>query len=106
MSVKTVPFSWERLMNAFEKVRQRLERAVAALEASGVAYGVAGGNAVAIHVARADESMVRNTRDVDILIRRSDFEVVRWALEAQAFIYRHVDGVDSFLDPAGTKAGE
>lgn len=93
-------------MNAFEKVRHRLERACAALEQAGVQYAVAGGNAVAVHVARADETMVRNTRDVDVLIRRTDFDAVRRALEAQGFVYRHVAGIDVFLDGAGTKAGE
>ncbi len=93
-------------MNAFEKVRDRLERATAALKSAGVPYAVAGGNAVAIHVARADETMVRNTRDVDILVRRADSDAVRKALEAHGFIYRHVDGLDIFLDGAGTKAGE
>ncbi len=93
-------------MNAAEKVRQRLERAAAALTAAGVPYAVAGGNAVAVHVARVDETMVRNTRDVDILIRRADFDAVQTALEARGFIYRHVAGIDVFLDGAGTKAGE
>ena len=51
-------------MNAMERVRQRLERATAALQSAGVRYAVAGGNAVAVHVARVDESLVRNTRDV------------------------------------------
>ena len=32
-----------------------------------------GGNAVAEWVGRIDEDAVRNTRDVDILIRRPDF---------------------------------
>jgi hypothetical protein len=106
MAVPTVPFSWDRIMNAAEKVRVRLERAAAALKAAGVPYAIAGGNAVAVHVARVDETMVRNTRDVDILIRRADFDAVRVALEAQGFIYRHVAGLDIFLDGAGTKAGE
>jgi hypothetical protein len=85
--VTTVPFSWERLMNAMERVRQRLERAAAALQSAGVSYAVAGGNAVAFHVSRVDESLVRNTRDVNILIRRSDFDAVRTALEAQGFCF-------------------
>lgn len=93
-------------MNAFEKVRDRLERATAALKSAGVPYAVAGGNAVAIHVAKVDETMVRNTRDVDILVRRTDFDSVKLALEANGFIYRHVAGLDVFLDGAGTKAGE
>ena len=93
-------------MNAYEKVRDRMERATAALREAGVPYAIAGGNAVAVHVARVDESLVRNTRDVDVVIRRSDLEAVRTALEARGFIYRHVAGLDIFLDGAGTKAGE
>jgi hypothetical protein len=45
--------SWERMIRAVEKVRERLRRAVAALEAAGVPYAVAGGNAVAAWVSRA-----------------------------------------------------
>jgi hypothetical protein len=39
-----------------EKVRERLRRAAAALEAAGVPYAVAGGNAVAAWVSRVDEA--------------------------------------------------
>lgn len=38
---------WERVARAIEEVRERLLRCTAALEAAGVAYAVAGGNAVA-----------------------------------------------------------
>ena len=64
--------TWERMIRAVEKVRERLRRAVAALEAAGVPYAVAGGNAVAAWVSRVDEAAVRNTQDVDILLRRAD----------------------------------
>ena len=62
--------SWERMIRAVEKVRDRLRRAVAALKKAGVPYAVAGGNAVAAWVSRVDEAAVRNTQDVDILLRR------------------------------------
>ena len=45
-------FSLERTLRAVEKVRERLLRATAALEKGGVAYAVAGGNAVAAWVSR------------------------------------------------------
>lgn len=64
--------SWERMIRAVEKVRERLTRAVRALEAAGVPYAVVGGNAVAAWVARVDEAAVRNTQDVDLLLRRTD----------------------------------
>jgi len=86
-----------------EKVRQRLLRATAALEAARVPYAVAGGNAVALWVSRVDEAAVRNTQDVDILIRRSDLAAARAALEKVGFIYWHMAGMDVFLDGPGAK---
>jgi len=98
MSSVLGPFSLDRMVRAVEKVRQRLLRATAALQRSGVPYAVAGGNAVAAWVTRVDESAVRNTRDVDILIRRSDFNAAKAALETAGFVYSFIFGVDLFLD--------
>ncbi len=100
------PISWERMINAVEKVRARLDRAVAALEAAGIPYAVIGGNAVAAWVSRVDESAVRNTRDVDILLQRNDLEAAKVALAAAGFVYRHVKSIDMFLDGPGSKAGD
>ncbi len=97
------PFSLERIEAAVEKVHQRLLRATAALEAAGLTYAVAGGHAVALHVSRVDDAAVRNTRDVDILIRREDFPAVRAALEAVGFVFRHVKSIDAFLDGPDAK---
>src|ERR1700681_2548131 len=94
----------QRMVRAVEKVKERLQRAAAALEKAGLAYAVAGGNAVAAWVTRVDEAAVRNTRDVDILIRRGDLEAVRAALEGAGFVYRRVAGVDLFLDGPEAKA--
>ena len=90
--------SLERMVRAVEKVRLRLLRAATALEQAKVPYAVVGGNAVAAWVARVDESAVRNTQDVDILLRRGDLETAKNALAAAGFVYRHVKGVDMFLD--------
>jgi hypothetical protein len=98
------PFSLDRVERAVEKVRQRLLRSTAALEAAGVPYAVAGGNAVALWVARVEEAAVRNTQDVDILIRRADLAAARTALESAGFVYRHVAGMDVFLDSPTAKA--
>ncbi|MBI4872442.1 MAG: hypothetical protein HY814_12850 [Candidatus Riflebacteria bacterium] len=92
----------DRMIRAVLKVRDRLLRATAALEEAGVAYAVIGGNAVAAWVATRDESVVRNTVDVDLLLRRSDFEAAAEALAKAGFVKRHVAGLDLFLDgPAG-----
>src|SRR5258708_2954646 len=89
---------WERALMAAERVKERLRRATRALDAAGVPYAVVGGNAVAEWVARIDDEAVRNTRDVDLLIRRADFAAVRSALEATGFVYHHLVDVDVFID--------
>jgi hypothetical protein len=91
-------FSWERMIRAVEKVRERLLRATAALEKAGLPYAVGGGNAVAAWVARVDESAVRNTPDVDVLLGRSDFEAAKAALTSAGFVHERAGGVDHFLD--------
>lgn len=96
--------SWERMIRAVEKVRERLLRATAALQKAGIPYAVAGGNAVAAWVSRVDEAAVRNTQDVDILIRRSDLDRAKAALAEAGFVWRHVAKVDLFLDGPGAKA--
>ncbi len=95
--------SWERMIGAVERVRVRLMRAATALESARVPYAAIGGNAVAAWVSRVDETAVRNTQDVDILLRRLDFEAARAALESAGFVFRHAAGVDMFLD--GPQAG-
>ena len=57
----------DRMVRAVERVRERMHRAADVLEQAGIPYAVIGGNAVAAHVGRVDESAVRNTQDVDIL---------------------------------------
>jgi hypothetical protein len=94
----------DRMVRAVEKVRERLRRAATALEAAGIAYAVVGGNAVAAWVATVDEAAVRNTQDVDLLIRRADIEAVKSTLAKAGFIFRHVKGIDMFLDGPEAKA--
>jgi hypothetical protein len=97
---------WERALMAAEKVKERLARATRALDAAGVPYAVAGGNAVAEWVGRIDEDAVRTTRDVDLLVRRSDLSAACAALEAVGFVYHRVLNVDTFVDgPQGKPSG-
>jgi hypothetical protein len=98
------PLAWERMVSAVEKVRQRMRRAVTALEQAKVPYALAGGNAIAAWVSEVDEAAVRNTQDVDILLRRSDLERARLALEGAGFLYKHSSGLDMFLDGPQAKA--
>src|SRR6202158_2716815 len=100
------PSGWERALMAAEKVKERLRRATRALDDAGVPYAVAGGNAVAEWVGRVDEDAVRTTRDVDLLIRRSDLPAARAALEAAGFVYHQLLDVDMFIDgPQGRPSG-
>ena len=96
--------SWERMIRAVEKVRERLLRAAAALEAAGICYAVAGGNAVAAWVSRVDEAAVRNTQDVDILLRRQDLPAAIAAMTKAGFVHRHAKSIDMFLDGPSAKA--
>lgn len=105
-NIKLGDFSLERIDRAVEKVRDRLLRATALLEQSGIPYAVIGGHAVAAWITRVDESLVRFTRDVDLLIRRADFERAKSAFEAGGFMYRHSAGIEMFLDGASSKAGD
>ena len=98
------PAVLDRMVLAVERVRDRLRRATAALEAAGVRYAIIGGNCVAAWVARVDPAAVRNTQDVDILLRREDLPAAKVAMEAAGFIYRHAASIDMFLDGKGAKA--
>ena len=103
------PVSWQRMEQGIENVRRRLERAARALAQAGVGYAVVGGNAVAAWVSRVDTAAVRNTRDVDILLRRADSDRARAALEAAGFVHRRVTSLgragalDVFLDGPDAK---
>src|ERR1700681_928270 len=91
MPVNVRPVSWQRMKDAVENVRRRLLRAAAAW------------------VSRVDETAVRNTRDVDLLLRREDLPAATAALAAAGFVHRHVaslgkaEGMEVFLDGAERK---
>ncbi|MBA4066990.1 MAG: hypothetical protein C0501_25430 [Isosphaera sp.] len=96
----------ERMSRAVEKVQERLRRAARALEAGNVPYAVIGGNAVAAWVSKVDAGLVRNTRDVDVLIRRSDLEAAKAAMDAAGFEHALVAGVDLFFERPDGKPSE
>jgi len=95
---------WERIERAVEKVKNRLRRVTRALNAADIPYAVIGGNAVQHWVSQVDESVVRNTRDVDIILNESDLDCAIPALEAEGFIYRRSAGVTMFLDGPEAKS--
>ncbi len=65
---------WQRIERAVEKVKDRLRCVTRALNAANIPYAVIGGNAVQHWVAQVGESVVRNTRDVDIILNESDLD--------------------------------
>jgi hypothetical protein len=105
----TVTMAWEildRMERAVAKVRERLLRATAALNKAGVLYAVVGGHAVGSWVATVDEGAVRNTRDINLLIRREDLPALTAALEAAGFVRAEVLDVTMFLDGPAAKPSE
>jgi hypothetical protein len=67
--------AWEildRMERAAAKVRERLLRVSGVLNQAGIPYAVVGGHAVASWVTTVDAGAIRNTRDVDLLVRRED----------------------------------
>jgi hypothetical protein len=76
----------------------------AALDAAGIPYRVIGGLAVFLHVDPIDPLAARLTKDVDVAFARHDLDAIRRAVEPEGFVYRHVAGVDMFLDAGVAKA--
>ena len=95
--------SLDKMVRAVEKVRERLQRATRALGDAGIPYAVVGGNAVAAWVSRVDEAAVRNTPDVDILLRREDLERAEEELTKVGFIAHHTVNEVTFLDGPDAK---
>lgn len=95
---------WARIERAVEIVKERLRRVTEALNNAGIPYAVIGGNAVQHWVSQVDESVVRNTRDVDIILNRTDLPEAIAVLEKVGFIYRRSAGVTMFLDGPDAKA--
>ena len=105
----TVTMGWEifdRMERAVSRVRERLLRATSVLNQAGVPYAVVGGHAVATWVTTVDEGAVRNTRDIDLLVRREDLQAITAALEGTGFVRAEVLDVTMFLDGPDAKPSE
>jgi hypothetical protein len=97
---------WERMTRAVESIRQRLERAAAALDGAAIPYAVAGDTAVAVWVGIVDQGAVRNTRDIDVLLRRSDLSKATAALASAGFVPVNSFGITMFLDGPDARPSE
>lgn len=95
---------WQRIENAVEKVKDRLRRVTRSLNAADIPYAVIGGNAVQHWVSQVDESVVRNTQDVDIILNEPDLDQAIEVLSKVGFIFRRAAGMAMFLDGPEAKA--
>ena len=90
----------DRMVSAVELVRHRLRLSTRILEQDAIPYAVVGDNAVSAWIASVDESAVRNTQKVELLVRTCDFVRVKDALTVAGYAHRDVTGIDLFADDA------
>lgn len=69
------------------------------MDTAGIPYAVVGGNAVALWVARFDPAATRTTKDVDLLIKRSDLEHVTRILCDLGLLRQDLRSPVLFVDP-------
>lgn len=92
------PDTWERVQMSRDTVQERLLRVTSMLNKQQIPYAVIGGNAVAAYVSQVDETAVRATKDVDLMVRRDDLDRIMEAAKQAGFFYRKVAGIDMLLD--------
>jgi hypothetical protein len=90
----------ERLFGLVEMVHKVADM----FTAEGIPYEIIGGMAVAMQIERVDRDQVMLTRDVDLMIDRSDFERIKEAAPRHGFHYRHAAGLDMLLHGDDKKA--
>ena len=74
-----------------------LHKITDALAAEDIPHELIGGLAVLIHVEEADPTHTTLTRDVDLMVSRSDLERIKEAAARNGFRFRHAAGVDMLL---------
>ena len=74
-----------------------LHRITEPLMAESVPHELIGGLAVLVHVEEADPEQSTLTRDVDLMIQRSDLEKVKAVASRHGFRFRHTAGLDMLL---------
>lgn len=91
--------SFRTYVMAMERVERRLRRVTAALDDAGIRYALIGGNAVAVWVAKKDPAATRTTRDVDLLVARTDLDRITNVLTDLGFRREDLRSLVLFLDP-------
>ena len=74
-----------------------LHRITDALASEHIPHEVVGGLAVLIHVEEASPEHASLTRDVDLMVRRSDLERIKLAAVKHGFRFRHPAGIDMLV---------
>ena len=74
-----------------------LHKITDSLVAEHIPHEVVGGLAVLIHVEEANPEHTTLTRDVDLMVRRSDLERIKTAAAQHGFRFRHAAGVDMLI---------
>ncbi|MGD0518242.1 MAG: nucleotidyl transferase AbiEii/AbiGii toxin family protein [Thermoguttaceae bacterium] len=97
-SVHHIESPWERYIMALDDISDRLVRICRAFSQANIPYALVGGQAVALWVASKDPAAVRTTKDVDLLLGRSNLPKARAAATSAGFDYFEVMGVGMFLD--------
>jgi hypothetical protein len=96
------------LFQAYDKHLEQLsavaERVCRVLREAGIEYRIVGGLAVLFHVESRDPLAARLTKDVDLAVNRADLPRITEAIHSLGLEYRHVAGVDMFVDAKAPKA--
>ena len=58
-----------------------------------------------VQVNRVDQSAVRNTKDIDIMVHRADLNRIKEVAQRHGFLSRHATGPDMLLPHGETQAG-
>lgn len=74
-----------------------LDRIAKVFEQAGISYELVGGMAVFVHVNKVDPTAARNTKDIDLLIRRADLQRAVDVAQPAGFVFPHAAGVDMLL---------
>ncbi len=91
--------TFQAYVMAVDRVEKRLKRVAAALDLAGVRYAVIGGNAVATWVGRKNRSATRATKDVVLLVERSDEPRVAAVMQGLGFERKDLRRLVLFIDP-------
>ncbi|MBI3835667.1 MAG: hypothetical protein HY287_15180 [Planctomycetes bacterium] len=83
---------------AIERVEEQLRRFTKALDAAGIPYAIIGGNAVAAWVSTIDPEAIRSTKDVDVLLRRSDLDRAADAVASAGLVREEVLDIPIFVE--------